>query len=391
MRTGLFIAFAAFLGSFATIPGQTVGVSSFIDPIATDLAMDREHVLALYSIGTFLGILTAPTIGRQVDRFGPRTLIVPIVVALALACAVLSQAREAWSLAMGFVLLRATAIAGLSLVSSHMVNLWFDRFRGRITAVAAMGFAVGGLVIPQAAELVVRAEGWRVAYLTLGAGVLVLMVPVGLAFFRNRPADAALRDFGCPGPPAAAPLGDGFTLRQATGTVTFWYLVALTLLVNAVNTALLLDHARALGEAGLTRDTAIALLGAVTVTQAIATLAGGVLVDRFGARPVGMLGLMILAASVILVMMAPTLASGLAYAACLGAMIGILQVSHSAGLAEAFGTAHIGSIRGATSVIGVTGAALGPLPLLWSAEAAYWIFLILTAGGLVLGLVSRRR
>src|SRR5256885_9283989 len=119
---GAAVAFAAFIGVFATTPGQTVGVSSFIDPIAADLGLAREHVLLLYSIGTFLGILSAPRIGKLVDRFGPRRLIVPVVLALAGACGVMSLAAGAWSLALGFVLLRATAIAGLSLVSSQMVN-----------------------------------------------------------------------------------------------------------------------------------------------------------------------------------------------------------------------------------------------------------------------------
>ena len=89
-------------------------------------------------------------------------------------------------------------------------------------------------------------------------------------------------------------------------------------------------------------------------------------------------------------MFAPALLGGLVYAVTLGAMIGILQVSHSAGLAESFGTAHIGSIRGVTFVMGVSAAALGPLPLLWSAETAYWIFLVLAASGAALGLLMRR-
>jgi MFS family permease len=162
------------------------------------------------------------------------------------------------------------------------------------------------------------------------------------------------------------------------------------LIVNAVNTALLLDHIRAMEQAGVSRAVAVTLLGAVTVSQLFATLGSGALVDRFGARPVGLLGLAVLAISVVCLMFAPALLGGLAYAVTLGAMIGILQVAHSAGLAESFGTTHIGSIRGVTFVIGVSGAALGPLPLLWSAEAAYWIYLCLAASGGALGLLMRR-
>ena len=387
--SGALVAFAAFVGVFATTPGQTVGVSAFIDPIAADLGLTRDTVLVLYSVGTFLGILTAPTVGKLVDRFGPRRLIVPVVLALAGACGVMSFAGSAWSLALGFVLLRATAIAGLSLVSSQMVNLWFDRFRGRVTALAMMGLAMGGLVVPPLAELVTRADSWRSAYLALGAGVLAIMLPVGLALYRNRPDHLSMRDFGrAPRAGTADRPVAGLTLRQAAHTVTFWYLVALTLLVNSVNTALLLDHLRAMGQAGLGRDVAIALLGAVTTTQAITTLVSGVLVDRFGARPVGLLGLTLLASSVLCAMAAPTLGGGLVYAMTLGAMIASLQVSHSSGLAEAFGTAHLGSIRGTTFVIGVSGAAAGPLPLLVSPVFAYSIFLGLAACGAALGIVS---
>lgn len=387
---GSVVAVAALIGIFATTPGQTVGVSGFVDPIAADLGLSRDTVLVLYSVGTFLGILTAPTIGRLVDRFGPRRLVVPVVVALGGACCYMSVVWNAWTLGLGFVLLRATAIAGLSLVTSQMVNLWFDRFRGRVTALAMLGLALGGLVVPPLTEAVTLTDGWRTAYLSLGAGVLAIMVPVGLALYRNKPENhGALRDFGRLRPASAGNTLDGRTLAEAAHTIDFWYLAALTLLVNAVNTALLLDHIRAMGAAGLDRSAAIELLGAVTVSQAAMTLVAGMLVDRFGARPVGMLGLAILAFSVVSVMTG--YGGGIAYAVALGVMIATLQVAHSAGLAEAFGTAHLGSIRGTTFVIGVSGAALGPLPLVWSPSVAYLIFLALTAVGLALGWMSLRQ
>lgn len=390
IHTGWVVLVGAFVGVFATTPGQTVGVSPFIDPIAADVGLSRDTVLVLYSIGTFLGILTAPAFGRLVDRFGPRVLVTPVVVGLGAACGFVSIVWSAWSLGLAFVLLRATAIAGLSLISTQMVNLWFDRFRGRILALTLLGMAMGGLIVPPFAESLIQSDGWRAAYLALGAGVLVLMLPIGLAFYRNRPEDGAARDFGRPGLSISVDVGDGLTLGQATHTTVFWYLTALTLLVNAVNTALLLDHVRAMEAAGIGRQQAIALLGAVTTTQALATLATGVLVDRFGSRPVGLLGLATLAAAVLSVMWAPAVGGGLLYAALLGAMIGLLQVAHSSGLAECFGIAHLGSIKGVTFVVGVSGAALGPLPLLWSPAAAYSIFIGLTLIGVMLGLSSLR-
>ncbi|MBX9945737.1 MAG: MFS transporter [Reyranella sp.] len=394
--SGGVVAVAALIGVFATTPGQTVGVSAFIDPIASDLGLDRERVLILYSLGTFLGILVAPLAGRLVDRFGPRRLIVPVVLAVAGACGVMSLAHDAWSLGAGFLVLRAAAIAGLSLVTLQMVNLWFDRFRGRITALAMMGLALGGLVIPPLVEPIIqgdggRGDGWRTAYLAQAAGVLAVMLPVGLLFYRNRPEETgAARDFGRASAGGSAMPAIGLTLAESVRTNAFWYLSALTVLSNGVGTALMLDHVRAMGDAGLARDGAIALLGAMTSAQAVATLCSGALIDRFGARPVGLLGLGLLAFSVGCLWASPTLGGGFAYAATLGAMIGTLQIVYSAGLAESFGLKHLGTIRGTLFVVGVTGAAAGPLAFLLSPAAAYSIFLGITVVAATLGLVGMR-
>ena len=389
--SGGLVAIAALVGVFATTPGQTVGVSAFIDPIASDLGLDRAHVLVLYSLGTFLGILTAPFIGRLVDRFGPRRLIVPVVIAVAAACGVMSLARDAWSLGVGFLVLRAAAIAGLSLVTMQMVNLWFDRFRGRVTALAMMGLALGGLVIPPLVEPIIQGQSWRSAYLALAAGVLAVMLPVGLAFYRNRPEETgAARDFGRAPAGASTMPATGLTLAESMRTNAFWYFSAITILSNGVGTALMLDHVRAMAAAGLARDSAIHLLGAMTSAQAIATLCSGALIDRFGARPIGLLGLCFLGFSVTCLWTSPALGGGIAYAATLGAMIGTLQIVYSAGLAESFGLKHLGTIRGTLFVIGVSGAAAGQLAFLWSPAAAYSIFLGIAVVAATLGLVGMR-
>jgi MFS family permease len=389
--SGSIVAVAALIGVFATTPGQTVGVSAFVDPIASDLGLGRTHVLVLYSAGTFLGILTAPFVGRLIDRFGPRRLIVPAVAAVAAACGVMSLAGDAWSLGFGFLVLRAAAIAGLSLVTMQMVNLWFDRFRGRVTALAMMGLALGGLVIPPLIEPIIQGPGWRTAYIVQAAGVLAIMLPVGLAFYRNKPEQyGAARDFGRALAGTTAMPAIGFTLAQSLRTNAFWYFSALTVLSNGVGTALMLDHVRAMAEAGVARDSAIHLLGAMTTVQAIATLCSGSLIDRFGARPVGLLGLGLLGFSVTCLWINPLLAGGLAYAMTLGAMIGTLQIVYSAGLAESFGLTHLGTIRGTLFVVGVSGAAAGPLAFLWSPVAAYAIFLGIAAVAATLGLVGMR-
>jgi MFS family permease len=384
---GWFVLIAGAVGVFMTTPGQTVGVSAFVDHIAVDLDIPREQVVMLYSVGTLLGILPAPLIGRLVDRYGPRRAIAFVAPALGFACATVAWAHGPWSLALGFTLLRGSAIGGLYLVSLNLVNLWFDRLRGRATAIAMLGLALGGLVIPGTAEQVTAAYGWRVAYLALGAAVIAIMLPVGLMCFRNRPQAYGLTvDFGKTLPAKATMNREDLTLREASRTQMFWYLLSISVLANAIGTALLLDHVRALQGAGLARASAIGLLGVVTAAQGICVLGGGVLVDQYGTRRVGLFGLMLLALAVTSVMAAPTFMTGSIYAAALGAGLGVLHVVQGAGLAEHFGTRHLGALRGTTSVFGIFGAATGPLLFAWrSPETGYLVFLVSIAIALALG------
>ncbi|GAC1625589.1 MAG: MFS transporter [Bradyrhizobium sp.] len=387
---GLIVLVAGAIGVFMTTPGQTVGVSAFIDHIAVDLGFSRAHVVMLYSTGTLLGILPAPLIGRLVDRHGPRRAIAFIAPALGVACGTVAWAHGSWGLALGFTLLRGSAIGGLYLVSLNLVNLWFDRLRGRATAIAMLGLALGGLVVPATAEQITAAYGWRVAYLAFGAAVVAIMLPVGLFWFRDRPqAYGLMPDFGKKLPAGVTLSSAGLTLGEASRTQMFWYLLSISVLANAIGTALLLDHIRVLQLAGLARASAVGLLGLVTLAQAICVLGGGALVDKYGTRRVGVLGLMLLALAVGCVMTASNSITSSIYAAALGAGLGVLHVVQGAGLAEHFGTRHLGTLRGTASMFGIFGAATGPLLFAcWSPEAAYLVFLALITMAMILGVAG---
>ena len=389
IHPGWIVLVASLLGVFMTTPGQTIGVSVFIDYLSADLNLPRAQVLLLYSIGTLIGILPAPYVGRLIDRFGPRNVIGFVAISLGGACAAMALVHNSWSLGIAFTLLRGTAIGGLSLVSAHMINLWFERYRGRANAISMMGLAVGGLIVPGVSEQLAIDYGWRHAFLILGAAEVIILFPLGLLLFRNRPQTyGLLPDFGKATSQDALGIL-GLTLAQSRRTLIFWYLLAIGVLANAVGTALLIDHVRALQAVGLLRSSAIALLGVITVAQVVCVLGGGVLVDRYGTQKVGQLGLILLASTIACVMMVPDLLAGAAYATGLGASLGVLYVVQGSGVAEHFGTRHLGSIRGVASMVGIFGAAAGPVPFAaWPPNVGYLIFLVSVGAALALGAVA---
>jgi MFS family permease len=127
---GRVILLGGAVGSFMTTPGQTAGVAPFFDPVARDLGLSRAALATAYTIGTLAGVLPAPLVGRWIDRRGPRLTATVIGLALGVACVVMALSSSVLFLTMAFAALRGSAVGALSLVSQHVINLWFVTRRG---------------------------------------------------------------------------------------------------------------------------------------------------------------------------------------------------------------------------------------------------------------------
>jgi MFS family permease len=367
---GWVVLAAGTFGSFMTLPGQTAGVSVFIDPIAADLQISRTTVSIAYAVGTLAGILPAPIIGRWIDRRGPRITATIIAGALAAACAYMALIQSALMLLVGFALLRGAAIGGLSLVSQQVVNLWFVRRRGIAAGAASLGLAAGSAAFPLVIDFFIGLYGWRGAYVALAVLVALTILPVAAVLFRDRPEKFGLApDAGLPLPPETLLEEPSFTRPQALRTGVFWLLCAMGFLTNAVGTALLLNHFSIMQTAGVTRSDALQVLAVYAVVQAAVTLGSGALLDYFEPRRLVPLAMALLAFACVL----PAIADGghaaaWLYALSLGGAYGAQQAIGAAGYAQYFGRDHLGAIRGSSFIFGISGAAFGPVPFAASVD-----------------------
>ncbi|HAI64235.1 MAG TPA: MFS transporter, partial [Acidimicrobiaceae bacterium] len=98
-----------------TGPGQTIGVSVFIDHFADTLDLSKNAISAGYAIGTLCGSLTLPTVGRLVDRYGVRRAMTTIGVLFALGLTYMSGVQGLVTLTIGFFFIRMLGQGSLSL------------------------------------------------------------------------------------------------------------------------------------------------------------------------------------------------------------------------------------------------------------------------------------
>jgi MFS family permease len=347
-----------------TGPGQTIGVSVFIDHLVDDLSLSRSQVSAAYLIGTLAGAVLLPTVGKFVDRRGVRLSQMLIGLLFGLALVNMSFVNGLIWLVIGFGGIRFLGQGSLSLVSTVTVQLRFDRTRGTALGIFTSASAGVMALVPVALAVVISAVGWRNAWLVSAAVVVGLVVPIAWFGLRDLPIGAR------PPQPAAPSIeiagradADSFERGEAMRTASFWMLASVSGAAGMMVTALNFHQIDLLGEAGLSETAAAALFIPQVVGSTIAGLTIGYVGDRIGTRYLPAIGMTLLMAAQLLAAVAAPGLIVIVYAIVLGATGGATRTASATLQPRWFGTGHIGSIQGALTLFGVGASALGPVVL----------------------------
>ena len=353
----------AILTAALTAPGQTIGVSVFVDHFIADLGLTRSSVSAAYLIGTLTAATALPWVGRKIDDVGVRRAMTLIGSTFALALVGMSQVSGFVTLAIGFVTIRLLGQGSLTLASTVAVTLWFRRRRGFVLGILATGTGMLMSLVPVGSNTLIEAFGWRTAWLVLGGIIAMTVVPIGWFGMIDRPAVLGLEPDGEEIAPetSAVHATRSFTRAEAVRTPRFWILVSASASVGMLSTALNFHQISLLGDAGLSATEAAAMFLPQFVGTAVAGVAFGWLADRLSGRTLIPMSMSVLATTLVL---AGFLSAGpivLVYALLLGAAGGAARSIGSTLLPRWFGTDHIGSITGLSTLVGVASTAVGPV------------------------------
>jgi MFS family permease len=357
------VAFAA-LALGMTGPGQTAGVSVFVDPMMAALELSRSEVSTAYLVGTLGGAVAMPRVGRLIDDRGARVAMALVGGGFGVVLAGMAGVVGLVSLVIGFTGIRALGQGGLSLVATTSVAPWFSRRRGlAIGVTTAVGSALLSLV-PILSAAVIGLIGWRSAWLVLAVLVLAIVLPIALRGLVDRPGDVGQQVDGDPVPLAGDPITQvrhaDLTRIEALRTPMFWAVAAAVAATGMIGTGLAFHQIDLLGEQGLTAVEAAANFLPQTVAALLATLLVGSMVDRFAPRWVLLVSMVLLAGAMVAV---PFVSPGAGYGMAVGAAGSSVRALEAAAFPKVFGIAHLGAIRGVVTGISVASTAFGPLAL----------------------------
>ncbi|HEY3108407.1 MAG TPA: MFS transporter [Chloroflexota bacterium] len=334
-------------------------------PLEAEFGWSRSMIAAAVSMTLLVSGLASPLVGRLVDRYGPRAVILVGSAATAATFALLARVEQLWQL---FVLLALLAFFRTWIFYvpfTTLVTRWFTRRRATAMGIATSGFGIGGLVVLPVVAEVVSSVGWRASFL-LAAGLVVLVNGTLAILVSDAPpvrwAEVEVGDA------RARFAQEGIWRIDSAGAAmrapVFWLMAAGFALFFFAQWAFLFHGPQFLEQAGFAPRDAALVFGCAAGLGVLLRLSSGTLIDRV--RRVERLAAAVLctmAAAVLLLTLGASPPLLVVFALLWGVGSGIGPALEPLLVGRAFGRKHYavlyGTMDGVDTVVSIPGPWLG--------------------------------
>jgi MFS family permease len=338
-----------------------------VGPMGLETGWSKPEMHGAQSLGLGISGLGAYAVGRRIDRYGGRGLMVCGAVLGALAVLLWSQVTALWQLygvcALIGVASSMTLYEAAFAVTARMVP---GNYRRAIVAITLLGGLASTVFIP-VTHWLTEGLGWRHGLMALAATELAICAAVPWFALKDGPEPAGRkRKEPVPEERKIFPL----VRRQAV----FWLLLASYVSFAFFYSSLLFSLLPMLGERGFTLAAAVALYAMIGPSQVAGRLAMFALDRVLPVEAAGMAATLLpVAAMLILVWL--TAGSGLAllFSVLFGAGMGIKTVVQATAAPEFLGIREYGALQGilSTPVQLVQAASPFAAALLWQWSGNY--------------------
>ena len=344
------------------------GHGVILDPLRILHGWSKATISSAVTLFFFTNGIMGLIIGRQIDRYGPKWLLIIGSLIIGTSFVLLVHIKTVWQLfAVYFIMALGFSCTSLVPINTVITN-WFIRKRGFAMSLTNTGLSAGGIILVPMASYLITRWGLAIALPVLGAiyGVVVI---ISTFFIKRRPSDVNQFPDGMP-PEAGASDSHAsvisyssqmrvWTRLQAARTVAFWSIVIAFFLALTGQIAFLVHQisflSQYLGISGAA--TAVSITAGASI---IGRLWLGTFVDRCDKRYVIMVCFLIQGIAVftlahfqhVAILYLGTLAFGLT----MGSIIMLLSLITG----ECFGLVSFATVSGLAGVFTMSGAAFGP-------------------------------
>jgi len=362
------VAAGGLLGCVAI--GAMFSLPVFLQPIAKETGWSVTGVSTAMTIAFLTMAVGSIGWGTLSDRIGPRLVVLAGSVILTLGLALTGQTTSLLAFQIIFGVLVGGSAAAVFAPMMACVTGWFDTHRSLAVSLVSAGMGMAPMTMAPLAAWLISIYDWRTSLLILAALVAAVMIPVSF-LIRRPPTLSGTQDL-----PDAAP-GPSMSVGEALRSPQFLTLVVTNFFCCATHSGPIFHTVSYAVTCGIPLTLAVSIYS----MEGLAGLGGrvgfGLMGDRFGAKQILVLGLLVQAFAALAYLAAGGLGSFYAIAALFGFIYAGVMPLYSVIARENFPLKMMGTVIGGTAMAGGLGMATGPVTggLIYDSFGSYgWLF-----------------
>jgi len=238
-----------------------------------------EMMLAIFLLQVTVGI-TSPLLGRFLDVYPVRLLVVIGALSTSIGLFALSQANEYWQVVVIYATFLPVGMVLCGTLSSQtLVSKWFTANRSMAIGISAMGTSIGGFVFPLIIAGLMDDYDLKTTLLFLGILSFVILVPINLIVLRVQPPEREEADAGAESIDQMV-----WTSRDILSTRMFWIPVIGLIPINAAFGGVQFNLGAYVADLGFEQQAAAQLISITSVSMIVGKFLFGGLGDRVDHR-----------------------------------------------------------------------------------------------------------
>jgi MFS family permease len=273
--------------------GIRTSFSVFYVALLEDFPWNRGDTAGVQSMALISYTILAPPVGGLIDRFGPRRVIIPGILVLALGLSLSATVETLTQFYVFYGVVMGSGITCIGIVSySAILSHWFEKRRGLASGIAVSGMGLGTFVLVPVSQRLISMWGWRVTFILLGCLVIIILLPLNGLFLRHKPAEVDQRVDGLCGeasidktfsevPGRITPVSD-WTIGKALRSLTFWALMAFCFFSIIGVYVILVHNVRFLVDQGVDKMSAALIFAVIGAISSVFRIFWGWISDRVG-------------------------------------------------------------------------------------------------------------
>ena len=365
------VAAGGFLGCIAI--GAMFSLPVFLLPISKDTGWSVTGVSTAMTIGFVAMAVGSVVWGSLSDRLGPRPVVLIGSVALTAGLVLASRTTSLLDFQFSFGLIVGGAAAAIFAPMMACVTGWFDTRRSLAVSLVSAGMGMAPVTMSPLAAWLISGHEWRTSMLIIAGIVAATMIPVSF-LIRRPPALEAQHAMVAENTDA----NSGMSVGQAVRSPQFIILLLTNFFCCATHSGPIFHTVSYAMLCGIPVIAAVSIYSVEGLAGMGGRIAFGLLGDRFGAKRVLVIGLLVQAFGALAYLSVRELGGFYAVAALFGFVYAGTMPLYAVLARENFPLKMMGTVIGGTAMAGSLGMATGPVAGGWVYDtfASYnWMFI----------------